>query len=116
MSRRRPPRASTSGSGSGLRARSLREVNRTRLADDRDLDLAGVLQLLLDVAGDLVRHQRRALVVDVLGPNDHADLATGLHRVDLVHAIVAPRDLLQVLQTLDILLERLAAGAGTRAG
>ena len=48
---------------------------------------------------------------------DHdADLAAGLHRVDLVDAVVAGGDLLEVAQALDVLLERLAAGAGAGAG
>src|SRR4051794_22466478 len=117
MSRRRPPRASTSDSDlvqSGS-AHSLRKVNSTRLANHRYLDLPGVFELLLDVPRDLVRDQRSALVVDLLGLHDHADLAPGLHRVDLLDAVVAARDLLEVAQALDVLLERLAAGARTRA-
>ena len=46
----------------------------------------------------------------------HADLAAGLHRVDLVDAVVARGDLLEVAQALDVLLERLAARARARAG
>ena len=48
------------------------------------------------------------------GVDHDADLAAGLHRVDLVDALVAGGDLLEVAQALDVLLERLAAGA--RAG
>src|SRR5436305_4275992 len=99
MSRRPPPRASTNGLDLALWMRSLREVNRTRLADDRHLDLAGVFDLLLDVARDLVRHQRRPLVVHLLGLDDHADLAARLHRIDLVDAVVTASDLLEVLES-----------------
>src|SRR5215203_6978210 len=89
-------------------------VSRARLPDHGDLDLAGVLELLLDLAGDLVRQQDGAVVVEIARQHHHADLAAGLHRVDLVDAVVARGDLLQVAQALDVLLERLPARA--RAG
>src|SRR3954452_7572333 len=91
-------------------------VGRPRLPDHRDLDLAGVLELLLDLAGDLVAEQHGAVVVERAGHDHHADLAAGLHRVDLVDAVVAGGDLLEVAQALDVLLERLTAGARARAG
>src|SRR3954449_4304012 len=87
-------------------------VRRPRLPDDRDLDLPGVLELLLDLARDLVREQHGAVVVEGTGHHHHADLAAGLHGVDLVDAVVPRRDLLEVAQALDVLLERLATGAG----
>src|SRR5215211_5611666 len=91
-------------------------VGGPRLPDDRDLDLAGVLELLLDLAGDLVGEQDGAVVVERARLDHHADLAAGLHGVDLVHAVVAGRDVLEVAQALDVLLERLAAGARARTG
>src|SRR4051794_7008885 len=94
---------------------SLREVDRPALPDHRHLDLTGVLELLLHVARDPVREQRRLVVVDLLGLDDHADLAAGLHRVDLLDALVALGDLLELAQALRVVLERLAACAGTGA-
>src|SRR5215213_11749231 len=91
-------------------------VGGPRLPDDRHLDLARVLELLLDLAGDLVREQDGAVVVERARLDHHADLAAGLHGVDLVHAVVACGDLLEVAQALDVLLERLAARARPRAG
>src|SRR4051812_20477394 len=90
-------------------------VRRPRLPDHRDLDLAGVLELLLDLPGDLVREQDGAVVVEGAGVEHDADLAARLHRVDLVHALMAGRDVLEVAQALDVLLQRLAAGAGAGA-
>src|SRR4051794_15052636 len=91
-------------------------VGRPRLPDHGDLDLAGVFELLLDLARDLVAEQHRAVVVERAGDDHHADLAAGLHRVDLVDAVVARGDLLEVSQALDVLLQRLTARAraGTR--
>src|SRR5215217_2576989 len=91
-------------------------VGGPRLPDDRDLDLAGVLELLLDLAGDLVGEQDGAVVVERAGLHHHADLAAGLHGVDLVDAVVARGDVLEVAQALDVLLERLAARAGPAPG
>src|SRR5215203_2546835 len=89
-------------------------VGRPRLPDDRHLDLTGVLELLLDLARDLVAEQYCAVVVERARHDHDADLAAGLHRVDLVDAVVAGGDLLEVAQALDVLLERLPARA--RAG
>src|SRR3954468_18858662 len=86
-------------------------VGRPRLPDHGDLDLPGVLELLLDLARDLVREQDRAVVVQRAGLDHDADLAAGLHRVDLVHAVVAGGDVLEVAQALGVLLARLRAGA-----
>src|SRR3954463_2956306 len=94
---------------------SLREVDRAALADHRDLDLARVLELLLHVARDAVREQGRLVVVDLLRLDDHADLPARLHRVDLLDAVVALGDLLELPEALGVVLERLAARAGSRA-
>src|SRR5215218_7144198 len=84
-------------------------VGGPRLPDDGHLDLAGILELLLDLARDLVREQDGAVVVERAGLHHHADLAAGLHGVDLVDAVVARGDVLEVAEALDVLLERLAA-------
>src|SRR5215203_7521728 len=91
-------------------------VGGPRLPDDGHLDLTRVLELLLDLAGDLVGEQHRPVVIERAGLDHHADLAAGLHGVDLVHAVVAGGDLLEVAEALDVLLERLAAGARAGAG
>src|SRR4051812_49739250 len=74
------------------------------LPDDGDLDLAGVLELLLDLAGDLVAEQDRAVVVERAGDDHHADLAAGLHGVDLVDAVVAGGGLLRAAPAAGVLL------------
>src|SRR3954471_24653368 len=89
-------------------SRSLREVHRPRLAYHGHLDLAGVLELLLDVAGDPVREQSCLVVVDVLGLDDQGNLPPLLHRVRLLAALVALGDLLELAQPLRVVLERLA--------
>src|SRR3954471_5331103 len=103
--RRRP--GSTRRTGYPL----LRVVNRPRFTDHRHLDLAGVLQFTLHVTSDAMGEQGGAVVIHVLGLDDHADLAARLHRVDLLDAGVAAGDLLEVPQPLRVVLERLAAGA-----
>src|SRR5215510_15276986 len=76
----------------------LRVLDRARLAHHRDLDLARVLELLLDLLGDVARHDLRREVVDVLGLDHDPDLAAGLHRVDLLDARIARADLLEPLE------------------
>src|ERR671923_19570 len=85
VKRPRPP--TSRGALLGVRGRSA-------LPDHRDLDLARVLHLLRDRAGDLVRDESGLLVVHLAGINDHADLATGPHRVHALHSLVASGDLL----------------------
>src|ERR671916_61197 len=72
-------------------------VGGPRLPDHGDLDLAGVLELLLDLARDLVREQDGAVVVERARDDHHADLAARLHGVDLVDAVVAGSAVVVVL-------------------
>ena len=76
----------------------------------------GILELILDLAGDLVREQRGRVVVDLARLDDHADLAAGLQRVHLRDAGLRRRDLLERLEPLDVVLEALAARARPRGG
>ena len=66
-----------SGQARGRAALALRSRRRVARVSriDGDLDPARELHLLLDRGGDLVRDQRRALVVDRARVDDHADLA-----------------------------------------
>src|SRR5205807_10350862 len=56
------------------------------------------------------------VVVDLLWMDDHADLAAGLHRVDLLDPRVPHCDLLELAEALRVVLERLAACTRPRAG
>src|SRR4249920_2333920 len=97
----------------GRRSRHLSgELGGADLADDRDLDLAGVLQFLLDLLRDVARDDLRLEIID--GPRLHEDahLAPGLHRVDLLDAAERVADLLEALEPLHVGLERFASCAG----
>src|SRR3989454_4577728 len=85
------------------------KIHRAGLADHHHLDLAGVLQLALDLAGDLLGQLARLAVVDRVRGHHHAHLPTRLNREHLFHAGELARDLLQLGEPLDICLERLAA-------
>src|SRR6187397_1965949 len=103
---RYPPRART--------PRSLRVLDRPRLADDRDLDLARVREVVLDLLHDVAGEPGRREVVDLLGANEDPDLAPGLDRERALHAGEALGDPLEILEPLDVRVHRLAAG--TRPG
>src|SRR3954454_2688706 len=94
----------------------LRVVHGARLADDGDLDLARILELLLYLAGDLARQDHHPVIVDGVGRDHHTDLAAGLHRVDLVDPGVAFGDVLELAQALDVGLQRLTSGPRARPG
>src|SRR5581483_11013642 len=87
-----------------------------RLSDHRDLDLPGILQLLLHLLRDVPGHDLGLEVVDLPRLDHDADLAPGLHRVRLFHAGVARADLLQALESLDVGFQALPAGAGAATG
>src|SRR5947209_6680692 len=81
------------------------------LAHDRDADLPGIGQLFLDLLGDVTRDHLRGDVVDLFRLDHHPDLATGLHGEHLLHAWLLARDLLDALEPLDVVLQRLTARA-----
>src|SRR3972149_5211308 len=56
----------------------LRVLHRAPFADDGDLDLPRVVQVLLYLLADLLRHPVGAEVIDLFGPDDDAYLAAGL--------------------------------------
>jgi hypothetical protein len=62
------------------RQKSFRVLDRTRLPDDRHLDLAGILQFALDAARDVLREPDRLLVGDLLALDHDAHLAARLQR------------------------------------
>src|SRR5207253_4411721 len=72
------------------------KIHRARLADDDDLDLAGILQLALDLAGDLVGQLGRPAVVDGVGRHDDPHLAPRLNREHLLDARELAGELLQL--------------------
>src|SRR5262245_17127669 len=89
-------------------------LDRPGLADDGDLDLARVGQLLLDLLDDVTGEPAGRQVVDLLGPDEDADLATRLDREGPIDPAEALGDRLQVLEPLHVRIHRLAAGARSR--
>src|SRR5206468_1427667 len=84
------------------------KIHRPGLADDDHLDLAGVLELALDLAGDLIGQLARLGVVDGVRGYDDAHLASRLDREHLLHTGEVARDLLELGEPLHVRLERCA--------
>src|SRR5881409_3481199 len=84
------------------------KIHRAGLADHHHLDLAGVLELALDLAGDLLGQLARLAVVDRVRGHHHAHLPTRLNREHFFHAGELARNLLQLGEPLDVRLERFA--------
>ena len=78
------------------------------------LDLTGIIHLALDPGCDLVREDRHLVVRDLLGLDHDADLAARLNGKGLLDAGEVVCQLLELLQTLDVILEVLAPCARTR--
>src|SRR5262245_17890012 len=94
------------GGGAGTRARiasiSPRSPTLPRvfdgacLTDDGDLDLAGVLQLVLDALGDVLREPDGFLVAHAIALDDDADFAAGLERERFRDALERVGDALEL--------------------
>ena len=94
----------------------LRVIDGLGLAHEIDLDLTGVGQLVLDLLGDVAREQHHLILRDLLGLDHDADLAAGLNGKAVGDAGEALGDFLELFQTLDIVFDVLAPGAGARSG
>src|SRR3954452_4781611 len=95
--------------------RSVGPGARPRLADDGHLDATRVRDVLLDGRRCFVRDEGRALVVHLARVDDHPNLPAGAHGEHPVDGWMAARDVLEIAQPRDVLLERLAARTGSRA-
>ena len=95
--------------------RLFRVVDSLGLAQEIDLDLTGVGQLVLDLLGDVAREQHHLILRDLLGLDHDADLAAGLNGKAVGDAGEALGDFLELFETLDIVLDVLAPGAGRAA-
>ena len=82
-------------------------------ADDVDLDLTRILEFIFDLLADISCKSGHRVILDLLGLDHDTDLSTRLDRVRGFDALEGGRDLFELLQTLDVILQILAARAGT---
>jgi hypothetical protein len=89
-----------------------REVNGPRLPDHRDLDLTGVLELVLDPPGDILRQPDRGFVGDAIALDHDPDFAPGLKGEGFRDAFERIGDPFQFLErlTYDSRMSRRAPG------
>src|SRR6185503_18572632 len=93
-----------------------RVLHEPALAHDRHADLSRIRQLLLDLLGDVAGQRDGLRVADLVAVHEHADLAAGLDRVDAGDAGLVLGERLELLDALDVTVERLAARAGAGRG
>src|SRR6185295_7047002 len=67
------------------------------LPQDRDLNLARVLEILLDLLRQVARQAHGAGIVDIAGLHDHAHLSASLNGIGLVDSVERCRQLLERL-------------------
>src|SRR4029450_8518051 len=89
---------------------SLGIVDGARLANDRDLDLARVLELAFDAPRDVFRQPDGFFVRDVLALHHDPDFAARLERERLRYALEGIGNPFDLLQPFDVRLENVAAG------
>src|SRR5438105_11645368 len=92
-------------------APSLCVINGPHFSDDGHLDLPRILQLRLDLPGDVFREPDRLLVADLFRIDDDAQLAPRLDGEALGDAFHGVRDPFEPLQAVHVVLENLAARA-----
>src|SRR5262245_98268 len=84
------------------------------LTDDGDLDLSWILELVLDPLRDVLREPDGLFVAHPIALDDDADLAAGLERERLRHALERIGDAFELFEALHVRLEDVAARAGAR--
>src|SRR2546429_8621439 len=96
----------------------LGEFDDTCLADDGHFDLARILQFALNALGDIAGEDLGTAVVDRVGLDDDADLATCLNGKGLLDTFEGVGDSLQLLESLDVSRQGLPSSArsGRRNG
>src|SRR6266508_3445830 len=108
------PRLVTRLTTYGSRTPATRILDGPRLPDHGDLDLAGILQLRLDLLGHVAGEPERLVVAQAAGLDDDAQLAAGLDGEGLLDSLETVGDVLELLQPLDVGLQDLAARSRPR--
>src|SRR6185295_7502177 len=83
------------------------KIHRPCLPNDNHPDLPGILQLALDLSGDLLGELLRSGVVDRVGRHHHTHLAPRLDGEDLLDALELRRNLFELGEPLHVGLEGL---------
>ena len=78
------------------------------LAQDMNLDLAGIGELGLDLLGDVPCQQDHLILADLLGLDHDAYLAAGLNCIGACDTGEALGNFLKLFKTLDIVFDILA--------
>ena len=99
-----------------LHLRLFRIVDGAAFADDNHFNLAGILHFILDLLGNVMRQNNGSSFIDHLGNNHDANLATRLHGVRTLNALMGIRNFLELLKTLYVTFEAFFASAGTGGG
>src|SRR5262245_32731281 len=84
------------------------------LPNHGDLDLPGVLELRLDLLGDVAGEPERLVVGEARRFDDDPELPPRLDGEGLLDSLEPVGDVLELLQALDVGLQDLAPGAGAR--
>src|SRR5829696_2720839 len=88
-----------------------RELGGAALANDRDPDLTGVLELFLYLLRDVEGELGGDAVIHLGGLDHNPDLTPRLDRVGLLDPAVVERDVLQSAKPFEVDLGRLAPGS-----
>ena len=87
-------------------------VHNFGFAQNVNLDLAGIGELVLDLFGNVAGQKHHLVFGDGLGLDHNADFAAGLDGIGTCNAREALGNFFQFLQALDVVLNVLAAGTG----
>src|SRR5258706_5032463 len=89
-------------------------IHRAGLTNHGDLDLAGVLELVLDSSRDILRQPDRLLVGDLLALDHDANLASRLQGERLRDALERIGNAFELFEAFDVRLEDVSPRAGSR--
>ena len=90
------------------------DIDSAALANHDDAHLTGILHLFLDLMGDVMSQDRGLSIGNLVRLNHDVNLATSLHSIGTLDAVMGVGDLLELLKALDVVLGRFATGTGAR--
>ena len=93
-----------------------RVIRDALLPDDVNFDLTGILQIFLDLFGNIVCHDDHLVVRDLVRLDHDAHLAPRLNGVAGLDALEVAGNLFEPLEPLDVVFDVLAPRTGTSRG
>ena len=89
-------------------------IDNSVFANYADLDLSGIIKLVLDFLRDIARKNLHLVVINDFGLDHYANLASRLDCKGFLNSVKSTCNLFKLLKTLNVIFNVLSARSGTR--